>query len=151
MSTITLTLPTHTCIKCLLDIEHKTIGYLLCTKYYSLQVPGHAASHPHSSCSNKLWWTWKMCALISMPLLAKKRQQENIKETHIWKRVIFRLVAKHAPNSMKLSLKANKMRHGWNLTRGHRNSVLVLILTYRHMLQCSLLCHTNTFTFTGAL
>ena len=47
--------------------------------------------------------------------LPANRQQENIKETHM-KAHDSRLVAKLAPNSMKLSFKANKMRHGWNPT-----------------------------------
>lgn len=34
-----------------------------------------------------------------------------------------RLVAKLVPNSMKLSLKANMMRHGWNPSQGHANRV----------------------------
>lgn len=34
-----------------------------------------------------------------------------------------RLVAKLVPNSMKPSLKANMMRHGWNPSQGHANRV----------------------------
>lgn len=53
-----------------------------------------------------------------------------------------RLVAKLVPNSMKLSLKANMMRHGWNPSQGHANRVrLSRSHTYVH-----LRLHTQTPT-----
>lgn len=53
-----------------------------------------------------------------------------------------RLVAKLVPHSMKLSLQANMMRHGWNPSQGHANRVqLSHSHTYVH-----LRLHTQTPT-----